>query len=199
MNRNILFASWAAVAVAGTLWACSSTITAHDLGPVDGGGSGDDASLGGDGAGGDDSGGSSDSARKGDSAEAGGESACGATSTFRDCAVCCAGFHPTGVSVIPRAAHACACLKGVGLITHECATPCKLNYCNDAGATSPEAGSPCDVCLNKAFAGDAGDAAAPQSSRPGDCLGPAISACTDDPECVAYENCKFTAACDSKP
>ncbi len=185
-------------AVAGTLWACSASITASDPGKADGGGGGDDASFGGDGAGGDDGGAVTDSAMRADTAEAG-EAVCGAASTSNDCVDCCAGFHPTGVNVIPIAVHACACIKGVGLITHECATPCKLTYCNDAGSTSPEAGSPCDVCLNKALAGDAGDAAAPQSSRPGDCFGPAISACTGDPECVAYETCKFTAKCDSKP
>lgn len=199
MNRNVLFASWASAAVAGTFWACSASITAPDLGFEDGGGT-DGSMNGGDGGRGGDSGGGSDSAMTGDSAEAGEKATCGATATYDLCNACCDMFHPGGGDVIPNVAYDCTCMKGsAAILARECATPCKTTYCNDAGISAPDAGSSCEICLGKALAGDAGDASAGVGSRPGDCRGPAISACVADPNCIAYEKCVQAADCNSKP
>lgn len=200
----MLFASWALTAVAGTLWACSASITPSD-GPDGGGGNpGDDASMGDDSSlmPGDDSGMASETAPMGDAGkDGGGELAlCGATTTYDTCTACCDSFHPGGGDVIPVAAHACTCMKGSAAIRlRECANQCSTTYCDDAGIKLPDAGSTCDICLNKALAGDAGDASAGVGSRPGDCLGPAFAACSDSPACVGYQKCYAAANCDPKP
>ncbi len=203
IKRNVLFASWALAAVAGTLWACSASITPAD-GPDGGSSPGDDASMGDDSSlqPGDDSGSTGDTALPmGDAGSEAGELAkCGATTTYDDCTACCESFHPGGANVIPEAAHACTCMKGSTAIRlRECANQCSTTYCDDAGIKLPDAGSTCDVCLNKALAGDAGDASAGPASRPGDCLGPAFAACSDSPACVGYQKCYAAAKCDPKP
>ncbi|MEO6576473.1 MAG: hypothetical protein ABIP89_21665 [Polyangiaceae bacterium] len=209
IKRNVLFASWAFTAVAGTLWACSASITAPDLGSADGGDTpdgsmsmNDDSSVPGD-----DSGTGGDTAMMGETGgEAGEAVVCGATATYDLCTACCDMFHPGGSDVIPNTAYDCTCMKG-GATTaqrtatrlRECANQCAASYCNDAGITAPTPGDACDICLGKALAGDAGDASAGAASRPGDCLGPAFSACAASPACVGYEKCYAAANCGPKP
>ncbi len=113
------------------------------------------------------------------STEGGGADAgCSGAVTPEECTSCCAGMHSEGAEAYSTALTDCVCGTGV------CETLCTNSECM---AATPEAGSPCAVCIGKSLLPDGGG-----------CASPVSAACTSDPDCVAYEACLSMNACSKK-
>lgn len=154
--------------------ACSSTtttvVTDDDGGPREGG-----TKEGGGGGGGEGGGGGGDP-----------DEACGEEPTKLACGQCCATNHQTGYKVFETSLLECAC-DGTGAVDAgaggPCATACATTVC---ATPAKQADTACDTCI----AGTIGSAMAP-------CLAHVVSACQNEPDCLAQQQC--VSQCQSKP
>ena len=172
--------AWAALALASAwLYACGgaetgltevadgSTMEASTdgaLGDADGG-DGDSGSPG-----------DGDAGARGDvtdaASEASPEALCGTKATEFECLTCCATIHQTGGRIALLAQVQCACQD-----PQHCQNECSNTLC---ALKTPEAGSPCALCVRASLQPDAGAKS---------CVQAVGTVCNPNADCVAFEGC----------
>ncbi len=101
---------------------------------------------------------------------------CSSSATQTACVTCCSNAHQDGAGAYLVATIDCMCLPA------NCATECATTLCNADNPKGPDA--KCTTCVNGKNAACA----------------PAIkTACTADPECIAFDGCIGGSSCTSKP
>ncbi len=105
----------------------------------------------------------------------GGAGTCGGEATYDACITCCETAHPQGANTYIGALVSCLCEPA------NCSTACSATLC---ASTPANPDSTCSACLNTKSSG---------------CGTDVQTACSADPDCVAFAGCLQTAACDAKP
>lgn len=101
---------------------------------------------------------------------------CASEATFDTCLDCCVAAHPTGSDTFYGTYIDCLCLPA------NCATDCGLSLCDPFAPSAPDA--LCDACISAASAS---------------CQAPVATACSADPDCIAFDTCVGDSDCANKP
>jgi hypothetical protein len=102
---------------------------------------------------------------------------CGLYATASQCGACCAADHSQGEQALVNAVIQCDCVS-----PGDCAMQCAQEICS---GVFPMGGDACSQCLN-------------QSIMNGPCAQPVQSACTGNPDCIAFLMCQQNQ-CTGKP
>jgi hypothetical protein len=100
---------------------------------------------------------------------------CSSETSRDNCIQCCSTAHQTGSDTFYGTLIQCLC-------TTACVSECSASLCDQNNPTQPDA--TCNACIQ---------------SNGSSCQNDVSTACSADPDCVAFNQCLQTSACNTKP